>query len=554
MRVSQQMLFDNYVSNMNISLSKLLDLNLKAQTQKRVNKPSDDPTGMERIMSHRDALRQLGQYKENLDTAKGWLGRADETLLQLDTLIIRAKELATQGATGTYDDNNRDQISYEVRSLFDQMVGLANMEYEDKSIFGGHKTDQNAFEAGLWMTTNDRDLTDAASFRIQGNSDRTVLVQFYDTSGAASVGGDVTFASGNVGVRYTLDGGDTWKSDGTVSGIVNGEVTVNLTSSGTAIVFEGVTAATAIKANSTTDMNDTSGTWAWLRPTAIYKGDDKDAISVDSLGTSNITATAAGSFGNGNVVVRVDNDAAVSMDEAIEYSYSLDGGISWTTGNTTKADSSSNAALLTVPTGGILNLASGGTNIIQPGAQFIIRPRTADIEIDISVDETVRLNNVGKDIFGGIWQDPDAILAGKGERVDRSSSNTSVVFAGANQSTTYYGSNANYSKNLFETMGNLIAFLETNNQEGIQRALENLNQSQQQILNGAADVGGRENRVRVADALVDTLELNEQSRLSSVEDADVAELMTQLTQQQIIYETVLRSTSMIMNMNLMKYI
>ncbi len=554
MRVSQQMLFDHYVSNMNTSLSKLLDLNLKAQTQKKVNKPSDDPTGMERIMSHRDALRQLGQYKENLDTAKGWLGRADETLLQLDTLIIRAKELATQGATGTYDDNNRDQISYEVRSLFEQMVELANMEYEDKSIFGGHKTGDNAFEQGLWMTTNDRDLTDAASFRIQGDSDKTVLVQFYDTSGAASVGDDVTFASGNVGVRYTLDGGDTWKSDGTVSGIVNGEVTINLLSSGTAIVLEGVTGTTAIKANSTTDMNDTTGTWAWLRPTAIYKGDDKDAITVDSLGTSNITATASGSFDDRNVVVRVDNDTAVSMDEAIEYSYSLDGGISWTTGNTTKADSSSNAALLTVPTGGILNLASGGTNFIQPGAQFIIRPRTADIEVDISVDETVRLNNVGKDIFGGIWQDPDSVLAGKGARVGRSSSNTSVVFAGANQATTHYSSNANYSKNLFETMGNLIAFLETNNQNGIQRALENLNQSQQQILNGAADVGGRENRVIVAESLVDTLELNEKHRLSTVEDADVAELMTQLTQQQIIYESVLRSTSMIMNMNLMKYI
>jgi flagellar hook-associated protein 3 FlgL len=138
--------------------------------------------------------------------------------------------------------------------------------------------------------------------------------------------------------------------------------------------------------------------------------------------------------------------------------------------------------------------------------------------------------------------------------VGLSSSNTSVVFDTGNDATTFFGSNANYSKNLFETMGNLVAFLETNNQEGVQRCLESLNQAQEQMLNKAADIGGRENRVQVAEELVGTLELNVQSRLSDVEDVDVAELMTQLAQQQIVYEAVLRSTSTIMNMNLMKYI
>lgn len=555
MRVSQQMMFDHYVTNMNTSLTDLLDLNLKAQSQKKVNKPSDDPTGMERILGHRDAIRQLDQYSENLDTAKGWLGRADETLLQLNTLIIRAKELAEQASTGTYDKDNREQISYEVRSLFEQMVELGNMEYEDKSIFAGHRTDQNAFDMGLWMTTNDRDLTDAGSFRVEGDSKNTVLMQYYDTSGAAAVGDSVTFASGNVGVRYSLDGGDTWKTDGTVSAINgNNEVTVNLPSSGASVVFESVTGTTAVRANSTTDYNDDTGTWAWLRPAAFYKGDDTDAIAVDQYGSSSVSATAEGNFDNANVVVRIDNETTVTMGDALEYSYSLDGGISWVTGNTTPADATSNSALLTIPTGGILTLNSNGGNTLQPGEQFVIRPRTAEIAVDISIDETVALNSVGKDIFGGLWQEPDSILAGGGSRVGISSSNTSVVFGDANQATTYFGSNSTYSKNLYETMGNLVGFLETNNQEGIQRALESLNLSQKQVLNKTADIGGREHRVTVAVNLVDTLKLNEKARLSNVEDADVAELMTQITQQQIVYESVLRSTSLIMNMNLMKYV
>ena len=45
MRVSQQMLFSRYIHNLNTSLTSLLDLNTQAQTQKKINKPSDDPTG-----------------------------------------------------------------------------------------------------------------------------------------------------------------------------------------------------------------------------------------------------------------------------------------------------------------------------------------------------------------------------------------------------------------------------------------------------------------------------------------------------------------------------
>ncbi|MDD4732258.1 MAG: flagellar hook-associated protein FlgL [Desulfovibrio sp.] len=556
MRISQQMLYAHYVTNMNSSLSNLMDLNIKAQSQKRIIRPSDDPVGMERVLDHRDALRSLEQYKENISTAKGWLGRSDSTLTQVSALITRAKGLAEQAATGTYDGTNREQIAFEMRSIFDQLVEMSNMEFEDKSIYAGHKTDGNAFDKVLWMTTNDQGLNDETSFRVEGNADYTVLVQYYDTSGNAEVGEKISFDSGNVGVRYSLDGGKTFLDDGTVSNVVGGEVRVDLPQSGASVVFSDVDPGDGVRANDPEDFEDAGGTWAWLRPSALYRGDDMDAIRVDSVGqgVENITATAAGAFQSNNVVVRIDNDSPVGMDEVIEYSYSLDGGASWTTGNTTSADLSSNQSLITIPPGGMLTLASNGGNTLQPGSQFVITPRTSSVNLNISVAETVRVNDVGKDIFGGLYQDPDKVRANGGSRLAVSSDNTGVVFDDGSGSTMLNASNAGYSKNLFETMGNLVAFLETNNQTGVQRCLESLDRSQQQILTAAASVGGRENRLTVAEGLVENLKLNEKERMSSIEDADVAELMTQIAQGQIVYESVLRSTSLIMNMNLMKFI
>jgi flagellar hook-associated protein 3 FlgL len=103
-------------------------------------------------------------------------------------------------------------------------------------------------------------------------------------------------------------------------------------------------------------------------------------------------------------------------------------------------------------------------------------------------------------------------------------------------------------------MGNLIAFTETNNQTGVQQMLASLEVAHEHLMNRAASVGGRENRLSVAENILSGLELNEKELLSNVEDADVTELMTDLAQKQIIYESVLRSSSMIMQMNLTKFI
>ncbi|QJB57366.1 flagellar hook-associated protein FlgL [Pseudodesulfovibrio sp. zrk46] len=553
MRVTQQMLFNRYVFNLNTSLTSLMDLNVKAQTQKRINKPSDDPTGMTRILDHRDTIRSLEQYKENISTAKGWLKSADESLMQVSTILTRAKELATQAATGTVDENNREQISYELRSLFEQLVGLSNTKFEGNTVFSGHKTDAPAFQETMWLTTNDENFGSSVDFTVNGSAKKTVLVQFVDETGTVAVGGDMNLS--NAGVRYSIDGGDTWLTDGSMS-FSGGRGTLSLPQSGTSVDFHS---DATVKNNDPNDPEVADGTWMWIRPAVQYMGDDDDPPPlVDKLGTgsTSVSASASGEFLSTNVTVRIDNSSQVRMDEDIEYSYSLDGGINWVTGNVAQADSSSNASILGVANGGILTLSSNGSNYLQPGQQFVIRPRSSDIELDISSSERVRVNDVGKEIFGGIYMDPDSVLAADGEILTLGSSNAGRVFhsnGAPKMSITIQGQDE-VSKNLFEVMGNLVAFTETNNQTGVQQALGNLVLAQEHIMNRVADVGGRESRLDVGETIVDGLKLNEETLVSSIEDADVSELMTDLAQQQIVYESVLRSTSMIMQLNLGKFI
>lgn len=547
LRVSTQMMYSQSVGYLNNKLSILTELNEQASSQKRVNRPSDDAVGSATILNLRTTLSSYDQYLENIATAQGWLATSDTTLTQVSTLLTRAKGLAEQGATGTLGAENRKQIAYEMREIYEQLIALANTEYQNKSIYGGQVTGENAFSQCLWMTSNEPSLSTSNSFRIEGDANYTVLVQFVNSG--ATTGSSALMSACDV--RYSMDGGSTFL-DGSVTTNAAGEIVVSMPESGTSITFAK---DTQVKANSQTNTNDTSGTWMWIRPSAVYKGDDADssatAVSATGVGANLLSATARGSFST-NAMVRIDNDTAVTMGDEILYSYSLDNGMTWVTGNKVSADSTADSTVLNLANGGLLTLASNGSNLLQPGTQFLITPSTAAISLQVSSSESIRVNDVGKDIFGGIYQDPQKVLANGGDRLTISSSNASAMFSSA---TSIYTSNGgNVSKNLFETIGNLVAFMETNNQQGISQALEGIKLCQTQITTALASVGGRENRLSTTKTIVGNLSDSVTSQLSTVEDVDITKLLIQLSQQETAYQAVLKSSSMIMKMSLMNYI
>ena len=70
----------------------------------------------------------------------------------------------------------------------------------------------------------------------------------------------------------------------------------------------------------------------------------------------------------------------------------------------------------------------------------------------------------------------------------------------------------------------------------------------------AARVGARRNVVEVTKEALTTTKNSQQEAMGKIEDIDLTTLLTRLTQQQLAYSTVLKSSSMIMHLNLAQYI
>jgi flagellar hook-associated protein 3 FlgL len=511
-RVTQQMLYTDSLNYMNTTLSQLMTSNEQASSQLKINQPSDDPVGMTQVLNDRSDLAALSQYTNNITTAKGWLGQADSTLTEVSTVVTSIKTLAQEASTGSMSATNRSQIATQVRQYFEQLIGLANTQYAGQSLFGGQKIGSAPYSETLALTTNQQGVVSNAGYSIQGASDSTVVVQFLK-SGVLSNG---------TPFRYSNDGGDTW-NQGTVTD-PGSPAKMELSMGGVTL---SLNRGTSVVATSATNTNDSSGTWMWVRPTAEYTGNSDDTITVNPMQGmgSTVTGTAKGTF-TSNVLVRIDSTGTLSSN--VSYSYSLNGGSTWTQASTTAAYASS--ASLILP-GGVLTLHSNGGNQLFSGNMFEVSPSQALINMKISPTESITVNGVGKDIFGGIYQTPGSNAA------------VPVVIAGSSGAS-----------NLFETVGTLIGYLETNNEAGVQQCYANLSSSDESVLNYAADVGGRENRLTAASGVLTNLQSTETTQMSNTEDVDLSQLMTNLASQQLAYQSVLKSTSMIMGMSLMNYL
>ncbi len=493
MRVTQNMIFSTSISNINNALSEVMRLNAQNSAQKKILSPSDDPSGYKQVLDLRAYTSAMEQYEDNIDTANGWLNLADEMLLQASELLTSSKELATQAATGTLTADQRQSLASQARQNLASMISIANTEYVGQSIFAGHKIDDNAYEQILGVTVNDENLSADDIVSVTGDAEYTIYVR---TLTAGVVGTDA------IDYEYSADGGETW----TQATLAAGDTVLDC---GTAQLE--LAAGTNVQANGDTSF--------YLRPAAVYLGDTNDGINITKSGAAAIEASADGVF-SGDITVRIDS--GTDINGAVEYSFSLDGGSTWVEGNVT-----SNAQL-PLP-GGFLNLTSGAGTAIAAGDQFQITPADADISINVNRYSEVVVNNVGLEIFGGLY-DAD----GDGTATE------------ALPETP--------EENLFEAMSDLIGYLEVNDTDGIGECIDRIKAAQERLETYAADVGARENRLESQASILTVQKSNATSQISQIEDADLSTLLAELSKAEYIYESVLSSSSKIMSMTLLSYL
>jgi len=142
MRVTNNMISQNLLRNLQTSQEKIQQMQDQASSGLRINKPSDDPVGIQNVMRLKNNISSVEQWKSNADAALGDMNMADGTLGDMTSMLQRVKDLAVQGSNETLSADDRKTVATEVDQLTKQIKIMANTQIGSKYIFSGTATDQ----------------------------------------------------------------------------------------------------------------------------------------------------------------------------------------------------------------------------------------------------------------------------------------------------------------------------------------------------------------------------------------------------------------------------
>ncbi len=139
-RVTNKMMADKVLYDLNLNIRKLDTLYEKLSTGKELNRPSDNPIDVTRSLQYRTIISKTDQYMKNMDMAISWMNFSDSALDNIDKILIRVKELAVRGATESNSQQSRYAIGEEIKSLAEEAMNVANSSFGGRFIFGGYRT------------------------------------------------------------------------------------------------------------------------------------------------------------------------------------------------------------------------------------------------------------------------------------------------------------------------------------------------------------------------------------------------------------------------------
>lgn len=190
MRITSFTMFNQLTRSLTENLRYMSRMSNMLATQKKINNPSDDVSGMMKVMDYKVSINELEQYKRNIDEAYEQMSYAETAMTSVTNALTRAEELANQASSGTQNADTRASMAGEVANLRDEIMSVANGKFRNKYLFSGFKNDTQSFDAG---------------FNYQGDSGEVNVMIDRSATMAINIPGDQVFGSGATSIMGILD-------------------------------------------------------------------------------------------------------------------------------------------------------------------------------------------------------------------------------------------------------------------------------------------------------------------------------------------------------------
>lgn len=145
MRISQNILTNTTLNNLNTNLETMLRIQEKLSTGRDITRPTDGPVRFSGALTLRTAIGANEQYKKNADFAITWLNTTDNAIQEGNSVLQRIRELTVRASSDTLSGDERNAIANEVDELAKQMRAVANADLNGRYLFAGNDTTREPY-------------------------------------------------------------------------------------------------------------------------------------------------------------------------------------------------------------------------------------------------------------------------------------------------------------------------------------------------------------------------------------------------------------------------
>lgn len=147
LRVTQGIVIQRVLSDLNYQTRRLLDLQRQLSTGQKVNTPSDDPLATRRAIAAQAEIAANDQFIANMSNTGPFLSDSETALRTVFNFLQRANELTLQGLNDTNTQQHRDEIANEVNQIIEGVLTQTNTISGGRYVFGGTRTLADPFQA-----------------------------------------------------------------------------------------------------------------------------------------------------------------------------------------------------------------------------------------------------------------------------------------------------------------------------------------------------------------------------------------------------------------------
>lgn len=142
MRITNKIMRNNNLANINTNKIYQDKLSTQMSTQKKISRPSEDPVVAIRALRLRSNVTEVTQYySKNIPDAQSWLEVTEKALDNLTGIITNMIGQCTKGANGDLTSSDRNIIIEQMKALGDEVYTTGDADFAGRYVFTGYRTD-----------------------------------------------------------------------------------------------------------------------------------------------------------------------------------------------------------------------------------------------------------------------------------------------------------------------------------------------------------------------------------------------------------------------------